>query len=170
MRISLRLLAGWLAAMLLTFSVQAQQSTITGKIKSADGAKEALSAITVLVKGTNIGTFTNEKGVFKLIGDIKYPAVLVISSVGYESIEYSVTSSNASVDIFLQPTVKLGQEIVLSATRVATRIMESPVSIERVSGRSIQGAPVSNYYEIVNNLKGVDMVTSSLTFRTPSTR
>lgn len=170
MRKSLRLLAGWFAVMLLSVSVQAQQSTITGKIKSTESAKETISAVSVVVKGTSIGTFTNEKGAFKLAGNITYPAVLVISSVGYETTEFTVTSPGAPVDISLKPTSKLGQEIVVSATRVATRILESPVSIERVSASAIQNTPASNYYEAITNLKGVDILTSSLTFRTPTTR
>ncbi|MFN9110779.1 MAG: carboxypeptidase-like regulatory domain-containing protein, partial [Bacteroidota bacterium] len=170
MRKSLRLLAGWFAAILLSVSVQAQQSTITGKIKSAESTQETISAVSVVVKGTSIGTFTNEKGAFKLTGNISYPAVLVISSVGYEMTEYTVTSPGASVDISLKPASKLGQDIVVSATRVATRILESPVSIERVSASAIQNAPVSNYYEAITNLKGVDMMASSLTFKTPTTR
>jgi outer membrane receptor protein involved in Fe transport len=170
MRKSLRLLAGWVAVFLLSNSVQAQQSTITGKIKSAEATQETISAVSVVVKGTSLGTFTNEKGAFKLTGNITYPAVLVISSVGYEMTEYTVTSPGASVDISLKPASKLGQDIVVSATRVATRILESPVSIERVSASAIQNAPVSNYYEAITNLKGVDMMASSLTFKTPTTR
>ncbi len=57
-----------------------------------------------------------------------------------------------------------------TTTRVAERIMESPVSVERVSAATIRTAPAANYYDVVSNLKGVDVVTSSLTFKTPSTR
>ena len=64
----------------------------------------------------------------------------------------------------------LGQEIVVSATRVATKILESPVSIERVSAVTIQNTPAASYYDIITNFKGVDMLSSSLTFKTPTTR
>jgi len=170
MRKSLRLLAGWVAVFLLSNSVQAQQSTITGKIRSADGEKETLSSVSVMVKGSSSGTFTNEKGVYKLSGNFSYPVKLVISSVGFELTEFTVSGPGQVPDISLKPSLKLGQEIVVSATRVATRILESPVSIERVSASAIQNAPVSNYYEALTNLKGVDMMASSLTFKTPTTR
>ena len=42
--------------------------------------------------------------------------------------------------------------------------------IERVSAAAIRTAPAASYYDIVANLKGVDITTSSLTFKTPSTR
>ncbi len=40
----------------------------------------------------------------------------------------------------------------------------------RVSAITIRNSPSANYYDIVTNLKGVDAVASSLTFRTPTTR
>jgi outer membrane receptor protein involved in Fe transport len=170
MRISLRLLTVWLSAIIFPFALHAQQITISGKVKSAEGSKESISAVSVVVKGTNNGTFTNEKGEYKLSGITKLPVTLLISSVGYESAELEVSASGNAADIELKSSSKLGQEIVVSATRVATRIMESPVTIERVSASAIQNAPVSNYYEAVTNLKGVDILTSSLTFKTPTTR
>ena len=64
----------------------------------------------------------------------------------------------------------LGQEVVVSATRTPQRILESPVSIERMGSAAIRNASAPNYYDAVSNLKGVDLTTSSLAFRTVSTR
>ncbi|HUM66305.1 MAG TPA: Plug domain-containing protein, partial [Chitinophagaceae bacterium] len=50
------------------------------------------------------------------------------------------------------------------------RILESPVSIERVGAAAIRNNASSNYYDIVNKLKGVNVVYSSLTYATPTTR
>ena len=170
MRLSLRLLTVWLSAILFPFTLFAQQVSISGKVKSSEGAKDVISAVSVIVKGTNTGTYTNERGEYKLSGNFNFPVTLVFSSVGYESAELVVNAAGSATDFELKSSSKLGQEIVVSATRVATRILESPVSIERVSASAIQNAPVSNYYEAITNLKGVDMMTSSLTFRTPTTR
>ncbi|HMP92723.1 MAG TPA: TonB-dependent receptor, partial [Phnomibacter sp.] len=84
----------------------------------------------------------------------------------------SVTVSNASapVAVTLEPSVSLGQEVVVSATRTPARILESPVSIERIGAASIRTAATPNFYDMVANLKGVDVVRSSLTFATPTTR
>ncbi|MEO7049645.1 MAG: TonB-dependent receptor, partial [Ferruginibacter sp.] len=68
------------------------------------------------------------------------------------------------------PSNSLGQEVVVSASRVPQKIMESPVSIERVSAASIRTAPAASFYDVVSTLKGVDVTTSSITFKTPTTR
>jgi outer membrane receptor protein involved in Fe transport len=44
------------------------------------------------------------------------------------------------------------------------------VTIERVNAATIRNSATTSYYDVVANLKGVDMVTSSFTFKTPSTR
>ncbi|BAV08193.1 TonB-dependent Receptor Plug Domain [Filimonas lacunae] len=74
------------------------------------------------------------------------------------------------VTIALAPGYVLGEEVVVAASRVQERLLESPVSIERVGSSTIRNAPAANYYDIIGNLKGVDMTTSSITFKTISTR
>ncbi len=98
------------------------------------------------------------------------PVTLTFSSVGFESKELSVSNASASIEVSLNPVTSLGQEVVVSATRTPQRILESPVTIERVSATTIRNAPAANYYDVVTNLKGVDVVASSLTFKTPTTR
>jgi outer membrane receptor protein involved in Fe transport len=144
------------------------QVTITGNVKNSS-SNENVAAASVAVKGTGTGTFTDEKGNFKLVSKKTPPFTLVVSSVGYEQREVIVTSASP-VTIVLDPAVSLGSEIVVSASRVPERILESPVSIERVNAGSIRVAPATSYYDIIGNLKGVDMTTSGLLFKTPSTR
>ena len=74
------------------------------------------------------------------------------------------------INVALIPASTLGQEVVVAATRTPSRILESPVTIERISAANIRNSAATSYYDIIAKLKGVDVVTSSLTFTTPSTR
>lgn len=164
----LRALLLLLVSFAYSFTLYAQSVTIKGSVKnSASG--ETLPAVSVTVKGSSAGVYTNDRGEFSLTVP-SLPVTLVISSIGFETQEINVASANASVDVKLKNASSLGQEIVVSATRVATRILESPVSIERVSATTIQNAPAASYYDIITNFKGVDVLASSLTFKTPTTR
>ena len=98
------------------------------------------------------------------------PVTLVFSSIGYETQELTVTDATSAIQIDFLPSSALGQEVVVSASRVPERILESPVSIERMGASAIRNAAVPNYYEGIANLKGVDLTTSGLLFRTVSTR
>ena len=94
----------------------------------------------------------------------------MISSIGYELQEIQVNDASQFVQVSFKPASALGQEVVIAATRTPSRILESPVTIERISGAAIRNAPSPSYYDILGNIKGVDMVTASLNFKTPSTR
>ena len=149
-------------------SASAQNVTISGNVRNSS-SRENASAVSVTVKGTDLGTFTDDKGNFSMTVK-SLPVTLIFSSIGYELQEVTVSSASQKLDIAFKPSSALGQEIVVSASRVPERILESPVSIERVSAATIRNAPVANFYDVVTNLKGVDVTTSSLTFKTPTTR
>lgn len=145
----------------------AQTTTVTGTVKNNTN-KETITAVSVLVKGTSVGAYTDDKGIFKFTTNQKPPFTLVISSIGYSTKEVEYTGSDLVID--LEPSYALGQEIVVAASRLPERILESPVSIERINAKTFLNAPGSNYYEALGNLKGVDVTTSSYTFKTISTR
>ncbi|MBZ4191148.1 TonB-dependent receptor [Niabella beijingensis] len=141
--------------------------TVTGTVKNSETG-EGVNAASVVVAGSTTGAYSRPSGSFE-IKAASYPVKLVISSVGYETQEITVTGPEP-VTLSLVPKTELGQEVVVSASRVAERLIESPVTVERVNSAAITNAPAASYYDIVANLKGVDVVTASLTFKTPTTR
>jgi outer membrane receptor protein involved in Fe transport len=161
-------LVAFLLANIITIGAFAQNVTINGNVRNSS-SKDGSGAVSVLVKGEDNGTFTDDKGNFRLTVK-KLPVTLLISSVGYELQEVTVSNATNLVQVEFKPTNILGQEVVVAANRVPQKILESPVSIERVSAATIRNAAVSSYYDVVTTLKGVDVTTSSLTFKTPTTR
>jgi len=159
----------FLCFLLLPTNAFSQSSGISGKISNAE-TKEAIPAASVLLKGSASGTFTDSHGIFKLNTSQAFPITLIVSSVGYESKEVLVESSTQVLEIELQPGSSIGTEVVVSATRSRIRSLESPVSIERISSADIRQVPAPSFYDAIGNLKGVDVVTSSILFKTMGTR
>ena len=168
MRKSYRYFALFLIAGTISIAAFTQNITVSGNVHN-NSTKETVPAVSITIKGTSQGTYTDDKGNFK-ISVSKLPVTLIFSSVGYEDKELSVATSSVAVAVDLSPTTTLGQEVVVAATRTPQRILESPVSIERMNNRDIRNIAAPSYYDAIANLKGVDLTTSSLTFRTPSTR
>lgn len=168
MRKSLGFLAACLIAALLSIASNAQNVTIRGTVRNSVSL-ENVPAVSVTIKGTSQGTFTDDKGNFSITTSTQLPLTLVFTSVGYEMKEVTVDNAATGIQVDFVPTSTLGQEVVLAATRTSQRILESPVTIERI-GPSALRAGVAPYYEQIANLKGVDMHTASLTFRTVTTR
>lgn len=172
MKRCLALAALFLLALFASSGADAQTvatTTVGGHVQNKI-TNESVSAVSITVKGGTSGTFTDDKGNFRLTTTEKLPFTLLISSVGFDSLEQQVTAPSTTLNFSLNPVSTLGQEIVISATRTSSKILESPVTIERVSAANIRNASAASYYDIVGNLKGVDVVTASLTFKTPTTR
>ena len=158
------------ALLLMAASAQSQTPvTISGNVHNAL-TKEKVPAVSVTLKGFTAGTFTDDRGNFKLTTTVKPPYVLVFSSIGFESQEVTVQAGAAAVQVDFKPASTLGTEVVVSASRVPERILESPVSIERVGSANIRNSPATSYYDVIKSLKGVDVVSSSLTFASVTTR
>jgi len=143
--------------------------TITGNVSNANG-NDRVPAVSVTVKGSSAGTFTDDRGNFRLTTVQSLPLVLVFSSIGFELQEVSVSSASHPLHIALKPASTLGTEVVVAASRVPERIMESPVSVERVGVAAIRNSPAPDYYDVIRQVKGVDVTSSSLTFTSITTR
>ena len=143
------------------------QTAIQGQIKDSE-TSEAIAGASILIKGTVTGTITDTEGNFSLNTKLAPPITVVISLLGYKSQE--IISNGGSIDVQLVPGQLLGEEIVISASRVEESELKSPVAIEKLDLRSIKETPAPSFYDALENLKGVQMTTSSLTFKVPNTR
>src|SRR5688572_3249933 len=160
----------FLCALGISSSSFSQHITLTGNVRHAQ-TNEIIPSVSVQIKSTASGTFSDERGNFSIATNRSLPLVLVFSSIGYETKEITVNSlAGGIIRVELQPASSLGVEVVVSANRVPEKILESPVSIERISAADIRSTPSTGYYDMLRHIKGVDMVYSSLTFATPSTR
>ena len=144
----------------------AQVATVTGKITDAQTQKP-IQGVAIRVKGKLAGTQTNANGSFSI--SLKTPASIVVTMIGYEAKTVDVTN-NQSIDISLSPANSELDPVVVTASRVEERILRSPVSIEKMDIRQVQQTPSANYYDGLQNIKSLDMVTSSLTYKQINTR
>ncbi len=156
--------------LVLILFVQASfAQTIAGYVKNKTTG-EPVPSVAITIKGTQTGTLTNEKGYFKITTSKSVPVVLVVSSIGYETQEINATAGSANVQVDMVPSFTIGNDVVVSASRTRERIMESPVSIERISSAQIKNSAQNDYYNILKNVAGVNFTQSSLTFNSVSTR
>ena len=162
--------------LLITLSIpsllQAQESSlieIAGQVNNVEN-QEPLSGVSVHVKGTVSGTATDSEGNFLIRTRLKFPFTLVFSSVGFETREYEVKELGSKLAIALNTQTVLGKEVVVTASRVAENILKSPVAIEKLDIRALKETPAPSFYDALENVKGVQMTTSSLTFKVPNTR
>jgi outer membrane receptor protein involved in Fe transport len=150
-------------------SAFAQQVTVGGRVAEA-GTEEPLTGVNISIEGTLSGTVSDLNGAFLLETDTPLPFKLVFSFIGYGREEAIITSPASEILVEMHPRAILGQEVVISASRVEENIMASPVTIEKMTSREVEQSPAASFYDGLYSIKGVDMNVHSLTFRFPNTR
>ncbi len=144
------------------------QTSISGSVK--DSKNEPIPGANVKVAGESTGTVTDSDGNFNLSTTKKPPFELEISSVGYGTKKANVSSNNQKITVVLADEETKLDEIVVSASRTPERVLESPVTIERMNLKEIKGTTAATYYDGLENLKEVHFNTSSLSFKSINTR
>jgi iron complex outermembrane receptor protein len=152
-----------------TFAQDNTLVEISGQVTDQE-KKEPIANVSVQIKSTVNGTITNSNGQFVLRTKIKPPFTIVFSSVGFAPQELEVKSFGSNLQVALATQAVLGNDVVVTASRVPEKILRSPVAIEKLDIRTIKETPAPSFYDALENVKGVQMTTSSLTFKVPNTR
>ncbi len=144
------------------------QTTVSGKITDANGAP--IPGANVKVVGKSLGTTADFDGNYNLTVNVNLPFTVEISLIGFESKNMNVQKSGQVLNVTINEVQTMLNEVVVSASRTPERIMESPVTIERMGIREIRKTASPSYYDGLENMKEVQMNTSSLTFKAINTR
>ncbi|UOG76740.1 TonB-dependent receptor [Hymenobacter tibetensis] len=159
------------AVALAAVPAQAQDAliAISGTVYEK-GTKQPLPGVSVSVKGASVGTQSDMSGKFELKARLRFPFTLVFNTVGYEARELEVASGSQPIAVQLESRAIAVNEVVVSASRVEESRLKSPVAIEKLDIRAIKETPAPSFYDALENVKGVQMTTSSITFKVPNTR
>jgi len=142
------------------------QTTVSGSI--TDQNNQPLSGATVIVVGTSSGVAADFDGNYSITVDMDTPFSIEASSVGFKPATVEVSGSS-TINIVLQDDSAL-DEVVVSASRTPQRVFESPVTIERFGTKDIRTTASADFYDGLENLKGVDINVNSFTFKSINTR
>lgn len=122
------------------------QNTVTGKV--TDDAGEALPGVSVLVKGTTIGTMTLGDGTYS----IEVPDgsnTLVFSYIGMETQEVTITGN--VIDVAMKPSSEVIDEVIVTALGISKDKKALGYSVQNLKGDEFTKARETN---IVNSLSG----------------
>ena len=156
-----------LTCFLLFFSVYmvpagaAQRTgTLAGEVTDAE-TNEPLPGANVVLTGTSLGASTGADGSYEIEEVPEGTYTVRVSFVGYEASTFDVSvtaGSTARQNVALQPRTFLGDEIVVTGSRRAEKVLDSPVNIQSVSAAQLQESGGGTFLSALSNLKGVDFV------------
>ncbi len=143
------------------------QITISGKV--TDVANQAVPGANIKILGSSVGTASDFDGSFTIKSKEGYPVKIEVSMVGFATSITEVKSSDKITIVLFEEATAL-TEIVVSASRAPERLIESPVTIERMGLKEIKNTTAATFYDGLENLKDVHFNTSSFSFKSVNTR
>ncbi|MEY2869739.1 MAG: hypothetical protein RIR01_2241, partial [Bacteroidota bacterium] len=149
-------------------SISFAQNTVEGSIVEKNNLP--VVGANVKVVGETTVTIADSEGKFLLKTSLSFPFEIEVSSIGFVTKKIMVTSKKQLMGIVLKEEQNVLDEIVVSASRTPERVFESPVTIERMGIADVKKTASSTFYDGLENLKEVQMNTSSLTFKSINTR
>ena len=145
------------------------QTSVTGTVIDAN-TNEPIPGVNIKVVGNVTGTSTDFDGKFSFNTSDELPIVLEFTFVGFERKVVDITENDQDITVSLNESHSVLDEVVVSASRTPESIRESPVTIERMDVRDIKNSSSANFYTGLQNLKGVDINSNSLTFNSVNAR
>ena len=138
---------------------------VSGKVTNTNG--EIIPAATVKIKGSGISTTSNSEGLYTI--SVPEGATLVVSSVGYTTVEEPV-NGRTEINITLQTsTVGLNEVVVIGYGTANKRDLTG--SIAKVSGKDIADKPNTNpVASLQGKVAGLSVVNSGTPGKAPDIR
>jgi TonB-linked SusC/RagA family outer membrane protein len=130
---------------MLLAQARAQTTGVSGKV--TDG-NESLPGVNVLIKGSQKGTITNQKGEYSLDG-INAADVLVFSYIGYKTQEEKV-GGRKEISVSLQPDNANLDEVVVIGYGVEKKVNITG-AVDQIAGKQFEARPMAN---VMQGLQG----------------
>lgn len=154
MRIKIVPVIGLLLLIATTVLAQTKSPALSGKVISKNNEK--ISYATVVLKGTTFGCSTNEQGMYYLDAPAgKY--TLVVSALGYETVEKPVTLTNErqKMHIVLTDSHIALEEVVVMSSGV-TRVNKSAYNAVAIDAKKLQNS-TKNLSDALINIPGLKL-------------
>ena len=141
-----------------------QQYLLHGRVLNKETTKP-LPGVSVNVKGTSIVGITQSDGTFSLSMPETGSVTLVISCVGFQSTEVSLTGKeiNGSLkDIWLNRDYQALNEVVISVSKRPETITHAPASVQVINSENLEQFAGSNVNELFSKVQGIEFTRSGV--------
>jgi len=140
--------------------VKAQTGSVSGKVLDETG--QPLPGASVMVKGTTRSTSTDVSGTYKIAGLQNGPITIVVSFIGYQTLEQTVAvSANAVANVSLVPDAQKLNEVVVIGYGTAEK-KNLTGSITTVSAKDFQKGVITTPDQLIQGkVAGVNITSNS---------
>jgi len=134
---------------------------VTGKISGKifdDATGEPLIGVNVILKGTTLGSATNNDGYYAILNVTGGKYTVVVTMIGYKTVEITnvvvLTDHTRKIDVKMETAAVEGEEVTIIAKRPII-VRDETATTTTVLAEDIRDMPVNSYIDILNNVAGV---------------
>ncbi|MBT1689823.1 SusC/RagA family TonB-linked outer membrane protein [Dawidia soli] len=141
-------------SMVAVLHVRGQSQTVSGVVRETEG-NTPLPGVSILLKGTTIGTFSDAEGRYAI--DVPANATLVFSFIGYTTQEVAV-GTQTSLDLSMQPNLELLSEVTVTALGIKREKKTLGYAVADIGNENIAGNGETNpLASIAGKVAGVNI-------------
>lgn len=128
--------------------------TVSGVIYDKS-TKQPIKGVNILITDSTNGTFTDSKGQFTI--EKENITKLIITHVGYKTINFTVTENKNNIKIYLKSLSNLLNDVEIGITKNKLSNLSQSASISSISGKEIQSNISRSLAESMSTVPGVWM-------------
>jgi outer membrane cobalamin receptor len=133
--------------------ITAKAQEITGAVLDSETGEPLIDAL-VLIKGTNIGGVTDEKGIFRLSGVPEGRHTIEARYMGYESVRKEaelIEGKTVELTFRLIPEVYYQEQIVVTANKLGIDRENAPLNVTVITQQEIEQSTESNILPVISS-------------------
>lgn len=148
------------AVVFMAASVFAQGAAVTGAVTDETGG--ALPGATVVVSGPGGARtgFTGGDGKFSVAPAGTGPYKVAVSMPGFASQTKDGVAAGSNTPFSLK-IAGMGETVVVSASKIESKLADAPVTMSVVSPATLASAPSQNFGDVLRNVPGVNVIQTS---------
>jgi iron complex outermembrane recepter protein len=144
---------------LLALAQQNYTQQLSGRVVNDND--EGIPSASISIKGASAGTIADATGKFTFSIDQKLPFILVVSSVGYVSREFSVKTTEVNNIIVRLQSLYQRDTIIITSRRRREVLQDVPIPITVIGGKQVEDAGAFNVNRVKELIPSVQLYTSN---------
>lgn len=143
--------------------------TLRGTISDAQSS-DPLGGALIRVVDSKDGAYTDALGRFSLKVTQSVPLKIIVTYIGYDTLNYTVKSLDKSIDLVLEQNQLDMESVDIYAERRSKLQEELSLTVESIGIEAMKNTSEASFYDELANLREVDLLTVSFGFKVVNTR
>lgn len=141
-------------------NAQESLAQISGTVQDKNSFK-TISEASIAVKGSNVSVISNDEGKFVIDSEVTFPLILIVSNIGYEKKEISLSAYQSNLIISLEIKENQLLEVLVTSRRRKEIVQQVPIPIAVVSGRQVEESGSFNVNRVKELVPSVQLYSSN---------